>query len=115
MQPLLPDHVKPSDPAEHLGVSERTLRETARALGACRIIGKEMILLAEDVDALMEGIKQCPSLSKSAAASGTTPEQLPGGDYAALQARLKKPTRKGSRRKSNTSLGSVVSMDQGRA
>lgn len=114
MQPLLPDHVKPRELAEHLGVPERTLRQTARALGACRIIGKEMILLPEDVEAFMEGIKICPSSCTGAAGSGITRELLPGGDYAALQKRLKEPSRKGSRSKSSTSLGSVVSMDRGR-
>lgn len=78
------------------------------------MIGKEMIMLAEDVDAFMEGIKQCPSLSKGEAGTGTTQALLPGNGYGALQDRLKKPVRKGSRRKLNTSPGSVVLMDRAR-
>ncbi len=114
-QQLLPQHVKPRDLAEHLGVSERTLREKARALGACRIIGKEMIFLAEDVEAFMEGIKTCPLSSTNVGESGIAQAPLQGGDIASLRARLKKPTPKGSQRKPNTKHGSVVSMDRGRA
>lgn len=113
MKPLLPEHIKPRDLANHLGVSERTVRKIARDLGACRIIGKEMIFLSEDLDTFMEGIKQCPLDCKNVGTSGTTQERLPGGDYAALRDRLTKPSRKGSRRKSSTAPGNVVSMGRG--
>lgn len=41
-------------------VSERTLRERARALGACRIIGKTMFLLPSDIQAILEAAKPTP-------------------------------------------------------
>lgn len=113
MQPLLPDHIKPGDLAEHLGVSERTVRETARALGACRIIGKAMILLPEDVEAILEASKPCQSKSTSAADTGTIEGPLPEGDFEALQKRLTGKRQNASRRKSNTRRGSVVSMGRG--
>lgn len=33
-----------------VGISERKLREKARALGACRMLGNAMILLPEHID-----------------------------------------------------------------
>lgn len=112
--PSLPDHITPAELAEHLGASERTIRETARRLGTCRIIGKQMIMLPEDLDAFMEGIKPCPSSCTDAGKSGTTQGPLPEGDFEALQAHLKKPKPRGSRQRSSTKLGSVVSMDRAR-
>ena len=57
-RPLLPEYTTPAELAAHLGVSERALRERAREIGACRVFGKRLILLAEDVAALVgEG---CP-------------------------------------------------------
>lgn len=110
----LPTYTTPADLAEHLGMRERTLREYARSIGACRKLGKRMIMLEEDVALLMESMKQCPSRSTSAGKSGTTGEQSPGGDYAALQARRIKATRSGSRPKSKTGRGQLILMDQQR-
>lgn len=56
---LLPDHVTPADLAGHIGVSERELRRLARELGACRIFGKAMILLPEDVETILEASRPC--------------------------------------------------------
>ena len=39
----------PAELAKQLGCSERSLRALARRLGACRVIGKSMVLLPEDV------------------------------------------------------------------
>lgn len=111
---LLPDHVLPAELAAHLGVSERTLRETARELGAFRQFGKRMILLREDVDAIMEARRGCQSKSTAAATSGTTAAPLPAGDYAALLARRKSPSPKGSRPRPSARPGAVISMDRGR-
>jgi hypothetical protein len=111
---LLPDHVTPADLAGHIGVSERELRRLARELGACRIIGKAMILLPEDVETILEASRPCQSKSTNAAGSGTTEDQLPEGDFAALRKRLKNKTQSVSRQKSSTKRGSVVSMDRAR-
>jgi hypothetical protein len=110
----LPVHVTPDQLAQHLGVSERTLREQARNLGACRIIGKKMILLESDVDLIMEATRSCRSQYTSGAKSGTTGAPLPDGDYAALQAQRKKRLPKGSQPMRKPKSGVVISMDQGR-
>lgn len=52
----LPETTTPAALAEHMGVSERFVRSLARKLGACRILGKRMILLDEDVTAIKEGV-----------------------------------------------------------
>ncbi|MCV9997297.1 hypothetical protein OE766_03470 [Pararhizobium sp. YC-54] len=41
-------------------ISERTLRERARQLGACRIIGKSMFLMPSDIEAILEASKPKP-------------------------------------------------------
>ncbi|MBZ0124101.1 MAG: hypothetical protein K8F31_09475 [Roseovarius sp.] len=108
------DFTTPAKLAEHFDVSERTVRRRARELGACRIIGKDMILLPEDVETILEASKPCQSKSTSAATSGTTEAQLPEGDFEALRKRLTGKSRNASRTTSNTGRGSVVSMDRGR-
>ena len=107
---LLPDYTTPARLAEHLGVSERTLRERARALGACRELGKRMILLEGDVQALLEDMRPCHSKSTAAEKSGTTAEALPEGSYAALRELRTKGRPSVSRRKSKPENGVVTSM-----
>jgi hypothetical protein len=41
-------------------ISERTLKERARKLGACRIIGNTMFLLPADIDRILEAAKPEP-------------------------------------------------------
>jgi integrase len=56
----LPDAVyTPAEVADRLGWSERRVRDKARELGACRILGNRMVLLPQDVDVLLEATK-CP-------------------------------------------------------
>lgn len=43
-----------------INLSERTLREFARRVGACRIIGKAMFLMPSDVDAILEASRPKP-------------------------------------------------------
>tara|TARA_Y100001956_G_C3948389_1_gene111561 strand:+ start:118 stop:465 length:348 start_codon:yes stop_codon:yes gene_type:complete len=113
MTAQLPDHFSPEDVASHFGVPERTLRETAQRLGACRKLGNKMILLAEDIQKLMEGIRQCPSPSTSAATSGTTVVQLPEGDYEGLAKRLTEKSLSASKPKSKPKPGRVNSKGRG--
>ncbi len=42
-------------------ISERALRERARALGACRIVGRAMFLMPSDVEALLEAARPAPT------------------------------------------------------
>lgn len=110
----LPAVHKPAEIAAHLGVSERLVRETARAHGACRVVGKTMVLTDDDLAVFMEAIR-CPSKSIVAARSGTIEAPLRGDDYGALRERLTAKSRKGSRQRSKTARGNVVSMGPGLA
>jgi len=62
----LPNVYTPEAVAAHLGVSERTLRDMARQLGACRMFGNRMILTEGDVQLIMEAAR-CPTPSTGAA------------------------------------------------
>ena len=58
MTKIVPDGaITPAEFAASLGCSERLVRERARAIGACRIFGKKMYLMPEDVAALWEASK----------------------------------------------------------
>lgn len=41
-------------------VSERTLREEARRTGACRIIGRAMFFMPDDLDRIVEAMRPTP-------------------------------------------------------
>jgi hypothetical protein len=79
------DFITPEELAERAGWSARKVRETARGLGACRIMGNRMILTPADVDAILEASRPCPSNSTVEAKSGTIGVRLPGGDFEELQ------------------------------
>ena len=64
--------ITPETFAKECGFSPRRVRQLARELGACRILGNRMSLEPEDVRALLEALKPCPSPSSAAARSGTT-------------------------------------------
>ncbi|WP_234894214.1 hypothetical protein [Sinorhizobium fredii] len=111
MGKLLPDYTTPEELAAHLQVSERTLRETARSLGACSVMGKRMILLPSHVDMLMEATRPCPSSSSSAERSGITEAPFPEGGYEGLLKLRTKQGRNGSPPKGKRGPGKVISMD----
>ncbi|MBY2932498.1 hypothetical protein [Rhizobium leguminosarum] len=46
-----------------ISISERTLRERARQVGAYRLIGKTMFLMPEDVEKIIEAAKPVPQKS----------------------------------------------------
>ncbi|MFS8114882.1 hypothetical protein QD460_24395 [Rhizobium jaguaris] len=69
-----PDFLTPEQFSKHYGWSPRKVRQLARQLGACRIIGNRMVLLDEDVRAILEAAKPAPS----------SVGPLATGDYAAL-------------------------------
>jgi hypothetical protein len=70
----LPQAISPADFARAYGWSERRVREKARELGACRIFGNRMVLLPQDVTALLEAAKPCPSKSIDAVRSTISEE-----------------------------------------
>jgi hypothetical protein len=112
----LPETITPEALADHMGWSERRVRDLARRLGACRILGNRMVLLGEDVAAIMEAAKPCPSRSSSVreALSGSIGERLPDIDSVDLLAQLTAKPRKELRPRLKTSSGVVVSMEKKR-
>jgi len=109
MADLLPPHTTPEDLAEHIGVPVRTVKERARAIGACRILGKRMIMLAGDVQLLLEDMRPCPSKSSAEAKSGTTAATPPAVDYEALRARRTASSPSASPQKPKPALGVITS------
>lgn len=62
-------------------ISERTLRDKARQIGAYRLIGKAMFLMPEDVEALLEASR--PKIKTPAAAAPAFKPSI-GSDYEEL-------------------------------
>ena len=56
----LPDVTTPADLAQRLGWSERHVRDLARRLGACRVLGNRMVMLPDDVAAILEATSHAP-------------------------------------------------------
>lgn len=52
-------------------ISERKVREMARALGACRVIGNKMFLMPSDVETILEAAKPAPKVHASPASHWT--------------------------------------------
>ena len=104
------ERVTPEQLADEIGCSSRHVRKLARDLGACRIFGKTMFLMPDDVQAILEASRPCPSHSSSAAKSGTTGEPLPSGDYEDLQAILTNRKRESSPQSSKSGSAKVLVM-----
>ena len=73
----------PADFAAELGVNERIIRQRAIRLGACRIIGRKMLLTDDDIRIILEDARPKPRTRKPQPGHELLP-QIPGGDYAAL-------------------------------
>jgi len=112
----LPETTTPEVLAQHMGWSERRVRNLARRLGACRILGNRMSLLKEDVEAILEAAK-CPSSSTAAnaATSGTTGGRLPEIGYEDLLAQMTAKPRHVLRPRSKAATTNVISMDRKRS
>ena len=112
---MLPPKATIAELAAYLGVSERTARERAQAVGVyCKPGRPEGFVLAEDVPVILEDSK-CRTNSINAAASGTTRSPLPDGDYAALREQRTRDSQNASRRKPRQRSGDVISMARGLA
>lgn len=80
---------------KHLGWSPRELTRKAREIGACRLLGNAMILVQEDIDALMEATKP----ARKTADAAVKPVSADGSYQdlvrlnATLQAKAVKPPR----------------------
>jgi hypothetical protein len=112
----LPETTTPEALAKHLGWSEKRLRSLARRIGACRELGNRMLFLPDDVAAIMEATKPCPSKSIAVreALSGNTGAHLPEIDSVDLLAHLTRKPRRELRPRSKTNSGVVVSMEKKR-
>ena len=113
----LPTPTTPYTLAQIMGWSEKRVRSLARRLGACRILGNRMVFLPDDVNAIMEATKPCPSKSIDAreAMSGITEgRSLPDIDSVGLLAHLTRKPHKELRPRLKTSSGNVVSMGKKR-
>ncbi len=55
----------PEEIAAKFGWSPRHVRKLARQIGACRLLGNRMVLLAEDVQALLDATKPEPKLTRT--------------------------------------------------
>ena len=106
----LPDLYQPEDVAERLGIAERRVRERARVLGTCLIMGNRMKLTEEDVIAIMESFR-CRSRSKRGAKSTTTAGRLPDKGYAGLLALRAEKSQSKSPTAKKPEPGNVISMD----
>lgn len=96
-------------------ISERTLRERARAMGACRVLGNAMILLPEHIDQIFEE-PECRSKSTLEGTSGGLKDDLliaVSTSERALE-RLTKLSRKPQSAASKARPGNVVSLGQTR-
>jgi hypothetical protein len=112
----LPETTTPEALANHMGWSGRAVRDIAKKIGACRILGGKMVLLGEDVAAIMEAAKPCPSRSISVqeAISGSIGARLPDVDSVDLLAHLTKKPHRELRPRLKTSSGDVVWMGKRR-
>jgi len=90
-------------------ISERTLRAKARQIGACRVIGRCMFLMPEDIDRIIETSKlepkECPT-STAGEKSGNTVSRWTEKELDNLLTRVTEGSRKTSRQ--NTKPASVV-------
>lgn len=114
METLFDSAISPSSAVAKLQsagiqISERTLRERARRIGAFREIGKAMFFMPEDIEKIITAAapenKPC-QISKSAEMSGTTVSRWMESDTESLRKRLTNASQKTSR--SSTKQGSVV-------
>ena len=111
----IPDFTTPDKLAKSTGWSSRRIRETARALGACHIMGNRMTLTAENVKVILEASRPCPSNCIGAEKSGTTAAPLPEGSYEDLRALRARKLPSVSPPQKNRLNGKVISMDRHRS
>lgn len=105
----------PEELAEQAGWSPRRVREIARGLGACRIMGNRMVLTDEDVAAILEASRPCPSKSTVEAKSGITVAPLPVGGYEALRKLRSKQELSKSQPSEKRGSGKVLTMAPNRS
>lgn len=105
--PVVPPHITPAELANRLGVSERRIRAMARQLGACHLFGNKMLLMQEDVDAIIEASKPPPRQTAYKPGNASVALVSGAGTYAELVKRREfdkeRRRSKGQRSNRNTS------------
>lgn len=81
----------PDEIAEKFGWSPRHLRKLAREIGACRLLGNRMVLLEEDVKALLEATKPVPKVTSTKLRPNMPVKNY--DDLVALRNRKRHPTK----------------------
>lgn len=102
---LLEKAISPTEAVDRLAskgvhISERLLRKRARELGACRVLGKAMLLLPEHLDKIIAEPDPCHP-SSNAETFGGIPSPLTGSASVDLRKRLTGGSPKTSRQKTN--------------
>ncbi|WP_210212010.1 hypothetical protein [Mesorhizobium sp. M2A.F.Ca.ET.043.02.1.1] len=99
-------------------LSARTIRENARRLGACRMLGKVMMLLPEHIDRLFQEPQTCPSNSTNATDGGGSKAESTAYRAAnttdkalAYLSQRQKGTPKRQSRPSNSRRSNVISLE----
>ena len=106
---ILPATTTPEALAKRLNWSPRRVRDLARRIGACRILGNPDDPHRGRRPRNYGGDETMPLKSTNEVTSGITVRPLPSGDYAALRALRTKKQRPGSRQRLKTARGNVVS------
>ena len=94
-------------------VSERALRERARRLGACKVLGNAMVLLPEHIDQIFEDPSCLSNATPEKGSTGSVDELLMMASTS--EEALEHLTRTSLRRKSEPSKrrrGNVVSLER---
>ena len=113
---IMQDGKTPAQWVDELGrrgvdVSERTLRERARHLGACRMLGNAMILLPEHIDTIFEE-PTCLNRTSEGASGGSVDTLLMATNTSERAlAHLTKLSRKPPSVRSKRRPANVVSLD----
>lgn len=97
---ISPDEARDMLARKGIAISTRTLKERARKIGACRVLGNCVFFLPEHLDRIFEEPKPCRD-STSATEHGGTPSPLPGSDAGDLRKRLTRNSPRISRQKKN--------------
>lgn len=99
-------------------LSARTVRADARRLGACRMLGKVMMLLPEHIDRLFQEPPPCPSMSTNETDGGGSKAEStayrPANTTDKAQAYLRQRQKETRKRPSSTSKGArsnVISLE----
>jgi len=109
--------ITPEAFAKDMGWGAKRVRQLAKKLGACCILGNRMVLLPRHLEIITKATEPCPSSSSNdtsgtAALFGTTGEMLPATTYAERLAQRTRKTRRELHPRSSTNASTVISMDR---